>query len=81
MTRDELISALEELAGAIHDCAEANKKCADILGISNGMECKGDFDIDGDIDGVDFANFTRFEAGTKLDEFASNFGVLDCLNR
>jgi hypothetical protein len=25
LTRDELISALEELAGAIHDCAEANK--------------------------------------------------------
>ena len=42
LTRDELISALEELAGAIHDCAEANKKCADILGITNGMECKGD---------------------------------------
>jgi hypothetical protein len=42
LKRDELITALEELAGAIHDCAEANKKCADILGISNGMECKGD---------------------------------------
>ena len=42
LTRDELLSALEELAGAIHDCAEANKKCADILGITNGMECKGD---------------------------------------
>jgi hypothetical protein len=42
LTRGELISALEELAGAIHDCAEANKKCADILGITNGMECKGD---------------------------------------
>jgi hypothetical protein len=42
LTREELISALEELAGAIHDCAEANKKCADILGITNGMECKGD---------------------------------------
>ena len=26
LTRDELISALEELAGAIHDCAVANKK-------------------------------------------------------
>ena len=42
LTRDELISALEELAGAIHDCAVANKKCADIIGISTGVECKGD---------------------------------------
>jgi hypothetical protein len=42
LTRDELISALEELASAIHHCAGANKRCADILGITNGMECKGD---------------------------------------
>ena len=42
LTRDELINALEELAGAIHDCAVENKKCADIIGISTGIECKGD---------------------------------------
>jgi hypothetical protein len=42
LTRDELINALEELAGAIHDCAVENKKCADIIGNSTGIECKGD---------------------------------------
>ena len=33
LTRDELISALEELAGAIHDCASGSKKCEEILQI------------------------------------------------
>ncbi len=42
LTRDELISALEELASAIHDCAVKNKKCAEIIRISTGMECKSD---------------------------------------
>jgi hypothetical protein len=31
LTRDELIAALEELAGAIHGCAEENKECAKII--------------------------------------------------
>jgi hypothetical protein len=42
LTRDELISALEELAGAIHDCAAEDKKCAEIMGINIGVECKGE---------------------------------------
>ena len=42
LTRDVLISALEELASAIHDCAVKNKKCEEIIGISTGMECKSD---------------------------------------
>jgi hypothetical protein len=42
LTRDELISALEELAGTIHDCAVENKKCADVIGINTGVECKGE---------------------------------------
>jgi hypothetical protein len=42
LTRDELISALEELASAIHDCAVKNKKCSEIIRISTGMECKSD---------------------------------------
>jgi hypothetical protein len=42
LTRDELISALEELASAINDCAVKNKKCAEIIRISTGMECKSD---------------------------------------
>jgi hypothetical protein len=42
LTRDELISALEELAGAIHDCAVENKKCADVIEIDTGVECKGE---------------------------------------
>jgi hypothetical protein len=42
LTRDELISALEELAGAIHDCAAENKKCADIIGVNTAVECKGE---------------------------------------
>ena len=42
LTRDELISALEELASAIHDCAVRNKKWTEIIRISTGMECKSD---------------------------------------
>ena len=42
LTRDELINALEELAGAIHDCAVGNKKCSEILKNNTGVECKGD---------------------------------------
>jgi len=42
LNRDELISALEELAGAIYDCAAENKKCSEILKISTGVECRDD---------------------------------------
>jgi hypothetical protein len=42
LTRDELISAIEELAGAIHDCAAENKKCGEIIKINTGVECKGE---------------------------------------
>jgi len=38
LTRDELISALEELAGAIHECAMKNKKCRKIIQIKDGAE-------------------------------------------
>jgi hypothetical protein len=41
LTRDELISALEELAGAIQGCAEENKECAKIIKINTGMESQG----------------------------------------
>ena len=42
LTREQLISALEELAGAIHDCAAGNKKCGEIIKINTCMETKGD---------------------------------------
>ena len=38
LTRDELVSALEELGGAIHDCAVKNKKCRQIIQIKDGAE-------------------------------------------
>ena len=41
LTRDELISALEELAGAIQGCAEENKECAKIIKINIGIEGQG----------------------------------------
>jgi len=40
LTREELISALEELAGAINDCALKNKKCSEIIKVDTGLECK-----------------------------------------
>ena len=40
LTRDELISALEDLAGAIHDCAVKGKKCDEIIQIKENIECK-----------------------------------------
>ena len=40
LTRDEMISAFEELAGAIHDCAEKGKKCEALLQIKKSIECK-----------------------------------------
>ena len=42
LTRDELICALEELAGAIQGCAEENKECANILKVNIGMKGTGD---------------------------------------
>lgn len=41
LTREELISALEELAGANHNCAAENKKCSEMLSINAGVECNG----------------------------------------
>ena len=41
LTREELISALEELAGAIHNCAVSNQKCSEMLNINAGAEYKG----------------------------------------
>jgi hypothetical protein len=41
LTRNELISALEELAGAIHDCAVENGKCRKIIQIQDGEERTG----------------------------------------
>jgi hypothetical protein len=41
LTRDELISALEELAGAIQGCADKNKECAKIIKINIGLESQG----------------------------------------
>ena len=41
LTREELISALEELAGAIHDCALKNKRRSEIIKVDTGLECKG----------------------------------------
>jgi hypothetical protein len=42
LTRDELISALEDLAGAIHDCAVKGKKCNEIIQIEESIECKSE---------------------------------------
>lgn len=42
LTRDELITALEELAGAIHDCAKGKTKCGQIIKIIESTERKGD---------------------------------------
>ena len=41
LTRDELISALEELAGTIQECADGRKKCEDILQINAGEMNRG----------------------------------------
>ena len=38
LTREELINDLEELAGAIHDCAVKNKGCSQIIKINAGVE-------------------------------------------
>ena len=42
LTRDEILSALEELAGAIQDCASGGKKCEEILQINEGEMSKDD---------------------------------------
>ena len=42
LTRDELISAIEELAGAIHDCAVKNKGCSEIIRVNTGLVCSED---------------------------------------
>ena len=42
--------------------------------------CKGDFNIDGDIDGYDLFKLMPSLEETGLSEFAGNFGNTDCLN-
>ena len=42
--------------------------------------CKGDFNIDGDIDGYDLFKLMASLVETGLSEFASNFGSTNCLN-
>lgn len=38
LTKDELINALEELAGAIHDCAVKNNRCSEIIKVTAKLE-------------------------------------------
>ena len=40
--------------------------------------CKGDFDTDGDIDGLDLATYAAGGTGVSLEEFAYNFGKANC---
>jgi uncharacterized membrane protein len=40
--------------------------------------CFGDFDLDGDIDGLDCFIFSELSS-TRIDEFASNLGKLKCM--
>ena len=42
LTRDELINAIEELAGAIHDCALGESRCKDIIQINENNNYVGD---------------------------------------
>jgi len=42
LTRGELIKALEELAGAIHDCAVKDKRCSLIIKVDTGLESKNE---------------------------------------
>jgi hypothetical protein len=40
--------------------------------------CEGDFESDGDVDGVDLATLLAGAAGVTLEEFAANFGRINC---
>ena len=42
LTREELINALEELAGAIQDCAVKNKRCSKIIKVDTELEFKNE---------------------------------------
>jgi len=42
LTKNELISAIEELAGAIHECAVKNKRCSEIIKVDTELELKGE---------------------------------------
>jgi hypothetical protein len=42
LTKDELIGALEDLAGAIQDCALRGKQCGEIIQIKENADCVGD---------------------------------------
>jgi len=46
----------------------------------NLIACKGDYDMDRDIDGNDLSKHIISSVGTSLGEFASNFGTTNCLN-
>ena len=42
LTRDELIGALEDLAGAIQDCALKGRPCREIIQVKEIADCVGD---------------------------------------
>ena len=42
LTKNEFINALEELAGAIHDCAVKNKRCSKIIKVDTELEFKNE---------------------------------------
>ena len=43
-----------------------------------GVTCPGDFNGDGDVDGVDLADYIFDYGGLGLDVFAANFGKKNC---
>jgi subtilisin family serine protease len=40
--------------------------------------CKGDFEPDGDVDGADLAEYISYSMDITLEDFAENFGRIDC---
>jgi hypothetical protein len=65
----------------------ADKQYSRNLGIGAGIElissdplaCKGNFDGDGDVDGVDLVEYISDYRGVSIADFAANFGKNACL--
>jgi hypothetical protein len=42
------------------------------------LQCRGDFNCDDDVDGIDLATYISDSAGISLEDFAGDFGKTDC---
>jgi hypothetical protein len=63
-------------ATVTHDSGSASASKVVVVGSNIYEECKCDFDLDGDVDGLDLSAYIDNSAGISLADFAAEFGQI-----